>query len=333
MKKEARRMGKRFVHASYVLLTTLVYDKQLIRCTDRSPLPSAPVSNSRLLYAGVRGSLTSLACVALTGSCTLSGRDRGVRPRGDGGIEVPSAGWHGPADVGRHSLPDHRHSMIERPLAVVNGVVILCHSTGNAQSPNGPSMAFPSRIGDAIFWDRDLSRLRGACLPLGPQGLRGAEPGSARLQAVHAGPAREDHRRPGAQACRRGSSTGSRRGRSRCLRSPGRRRGPTVADLADRFMRAHVAVNCKPATAVRYDGLLRNCILPVLGSMPIGSVERTHVADLHYALRDRPSSANRSVDILKKMYSLAEVWGPSPAGAEPRAGPCASTRSASRSGF
>ena len=93
--------------------------------------------------------------------------------------------------------------------------------------------------------------------------------------------------------------------------------GPTVADLADRFMRAHVAVNCKPATAVRYRGLLKNSILPVLGSMPIGSVDRAHVADLHHALRDRPSTANRSVDILKKMFSLAEDWGLHPQSRNP----------------
>ena len=37
---------------------------------------------------------------------------------------------------------------------------------------------------------------------------------------------------------------------------------PTVADLADRYMRAHVAVNCKPSTAVRYRGVLDNGILP-----------------------------------------------------------------------
>ena len=43
--------------------------------------------------------------------------------------------------------------------------------------------------------------------------------------------------------------------------------------------------------------------------MPIGAVERTHVADLHYRLRGTPTEANAAVKILSKMYSLAPGWG------------------------
>ena len=42
---------------------------------------------------------------------------------------------------------------------------------------------------------------------------------------------------------------------------------PTVADLAERFMAAHVAVNCKPGTVKNYRSLLRLCILPDLGDL------------------------------------------------------------------
>ena len=44
---------------------------------------------------------------------------------------------------------------------------------------------------------------------------------------------------------------------------------PTVADLAERFMRAHVEVNCKPATAGFYSHALDKHILPALGAMPV----------------------------------------------------------------
>ena len=46
----------------------------------------------------------------------------------------------------------------------------------------------------------------------------------------------------------------------------------TVAGLAERYMRAHVAVQCKPSTAGIYLGVLDNHILPELGGLPVGAV-------------------------------------------------------------
>ena len=46
-------------------------------------------------------------------------------------------------------------------------------------------------------------------------------------------------------------------------------------------------------------------------------VERSHVTKLHYALRDKPVSANRTVDVLNTMLTLAEAWGLRPAGSNP----------------
>ena len=92
---------------------------------------------------------------------------------------------------------------------------------------------------------------------------------------------------------------------------------PTVADLAERFMEAHVKINCKPSSAMHYRRTLDNHILPALGSTAVRAVERTHVAQLHHSLRDRPVAANRTVDILSKMLSLAEAWEMRPAGSNP----------------
>ncbi len=83
---------------------------------------------------------------------------------------------------------------------------------------------------------------------------------------------------------------------------------PTVADLAARFLDAHVDVNCKPSSAVHYRRVLENHILPALGAITVAAVERSHVARLHHSLRDTPVAANRTVDILSKMLSLAEAW-------------------------
>ncbi len=96
----------------------------------------------------------------------------------------------------------------------------------------------------------------------------------------------------------------------------------TVADLAERYMRVHVAAHCNAHTAGIYRGSLDNHILPALGEMPIGAVERSHVATLHYRLRDTPRAANRALMILSKMFSLATAWGL----AQEKPNPCRSVR-------
>ena len=96
----------------------------------------------------------------------------------------------------------------------------------------------------------------------------------------------------------------------------------TVADLAERYMRVHVAAHCNAHTAGIYRGSLDNHILPALGEMPLGAVERSHVAALHYRLRDTPRAANRALMILSKMFSLAVAWGLAPE----RPNPCRSVR-------
>ena len=85
--------------------------------------------------------------------------------------------------------------------------------------------------------------------------------------------------------------------------------GALVTDLAERFMREHVAVRCKPWTVMSYRGALAKWILPALGRMAIGAVEHEHVAALHYRLRDIPYRANQVLAILNRMFSLAETWG------------------------
>ena len=171
---------------------------------------------------------------------------------------------------------------------------------------------------DAIFWDRNLQGFGVRVYPSGRKVYvvqsRGPD-GSKRVTLGRHGKITAEQARKSAAEVIDRIKTGLEPFPSERETEPDT--GPTIADLADRFMHAHVAVNCKPATAVRYRGLLKNSILPVLGSLPIGSVDRAHVADLHHALRDRPSTANRSVDILKKMFSLAEVWGLHPQGRNP----------------
>ena len=91
----------------------------------------------------------------------------------------------------------------------------------------------------------------------------------------------------------------------------------TVAGLAERYWRAHVAVNCKAKTAALYRIVLDKHILPALGKMPLGTVGRAEIAALHYGLRGTPYMANRTIEVASKMFSLAEAWGLAPPGGNP----------------
>ena len=92
---------------------------------------------------------------------------------------------------------------------------------------------------------------------------------------------------------------------------------PTVADLAQRYMEAHAAVNCNTHTRKSYRSALDNHILPALGSKPVTEVHRSDAEALHYELRDTPRQANRVLMVLSKMFSLAENWGLAPLGRNP----------------
>ena len=91
---------------------------------------------------------------------------------------------------------------------------------------------------------------------------------------------------------------------------------PTVADLAERYLESHVRVNCRPKTIVSYERKIRRHVIPELGHIPLGELERSHISALHHRLRDRPYEANRVVKVLSGMFRLAEAWGMMPPGRE-----------------
>ena len=93
--------------------------------------------------------------------------------------------------------------------------------------------------------------------------------------------------------------------------------GPTVAELAERYLREHVALRCKPNTVKSYRRVIERHILPRLGRVPIGALDRALVAELHYRLRKTPVAANDTVGVLSRMLNRAEAWGLVPAGSNP----------------
>ena len=168
--------------------------------------------------------------------------------------------------------------------------------------------------GDAVLWDRDLPGFGVRVYPTGRKVYvvqsRGPH-GPRRVTLGRHGEIAAD------KARRRAADVIDRIKRGEDPVPPEPEPVLTVAGLAERYMEAHVAVNCNAHTAWTYRGSLRNHILPALGTLPIEEVDRTEAAALHYGLRDTPRAANRALMVLSKMFSLAEAWGLVPPGGNP----------------
>ena len=167
---------------------------------------------------------------------------------------------------------------------------------------------------DVIFWDRELAGFGVRVYPSGRkvyvvQSRAGGGPRRVTL-GTHGEITATQARLRAAQVIDR-----IKRGEEPAVPPP--RSGTTVADLAERYMSAHVAQNCNAHTAGIYRGSLENHILPALGMMPLAMVESAHVTALHYNLRETPRAANRALSVLSKMFTLAAAWGMVADGANP----------------
>ena len=93
--------------------------------------------------------------------------------------------------------------------------------------------------------------------------------------------------------------------------------GPTIAEVAERYMKEHVAVRCKPSTVRGCQYTLDRYLLPAFGARPLGTIGREEVAALQYRLHKTPTMANRVVDLLSRLFNMAEAWGVAPDGGNP----------------
>jgi integrase len=92
----------------------------------------------------------------------------------------------------------------------------------------------------------------------------------------------------------------------------------TVRELAERFDEEHIAVHLKASTAKEYRRNLQLFILPAIGQLRIVDVTRADIAKYHHDWRHRPYQANRNLEIISKMFNLAELWGLRHDGTNPR---------------
>jgi integrase len=96
------------------------------------------------------------------------------------------------------------------------------------------------------------------------------------------------------------------------------RRAITVKELAERFQKEHIDLRLKPSTAKGYKRLLERFVLPRLGNHRVTEVTRADIAQLHHDLRHIAYDANRCLEMISKMFNLAEMWGLRPDGSNPR---------------
>ena len=167
---------------------------------------------------------------------------------------------------------------------------------------------------DTVFWDRDLPGFGIRVYPSGAKVYVVQTRAFGRSKRVTVG----RHGALSADQARK-EATGIiariKAGESPVLEEPVA--DPTVADLAERYRREYVAMHCKPATVSHYGLMLQKHIVPALGEFLVGEVERRHILGFQYTLNTMPTVANRTVDILVKMFNLAEDWGWRPPGRNP----------------
>ena len=91
----------------------------------------------------------------------------------------------------------------------------------------------------------------------------------------------------------------------------------TMSALARRFMDEYAPAHLKPSTARLYRKIIENRILPRFGKRRVSDISKSDVVALHHDMRDVPDHANRTLSVLSRMLTLAEVWEMRPEGANP----------------
>lgn len=160
---------------------------------------------------------------------------------------------------------------------------------------------------DTVFWDRDLTGFGVRVYPTGSKvyiaQARGPE-GPKRVAVGRHGVIHADQARKRAALVIARIKAGD-EAVPKPMKPVG---GPTVAELAKRYLAEYVSVRCKPRTVKTVRSVICRHIVPALGKMPLAAVERAHVAEMHQRLSATPAVANQAVRALSAMYKLAESW-------------------------
>lgn len=95
------------------------------------------------------------------------------------------------------------------------------------------------------------------------------------------------------------------------------RKGITMRELAERYIKEHLAPKRKASTVHEWRRLLRTRILPRIGNRKAAALSRNDVERLHRSLARTPTTANRVVSVISAMLGFAERRDLRPQGPNP----------------
>ena len=173
------------------------------------------------------------------------------------------------------------------------------------------------RASEYFIWDDDIPGLGLRVLPSGRKGYVVQYRAGRRSRRMSLGPST-------VLTCEQartraiGIIAAARNGEDPAAERDAGRKAITVKELAERFDREHISLRVKPSTAKEYRRNLERFILPALGRLTVTGITRADVAKFHHDLRHIPYQANRCLEVISKMFSLAELWGIRPDGSNPR---------------
>lgn len=110
---------------------------------------------------------------------------------------------------------------------------------------------------------------------------------------------------------------GVRKGKDPSAEKSAARRAPTVKELFERFIADDSEPRNKPTTVEANRGYGRLYIVPHLGETRVADVARADISSLMKRMSKFPTNANRVLSAVRKMFSMAEVWGMRPDGSNP----------------
>ena len=178
--------------------------------------------------------------------------------------------------------------------------------------------ALPVGEREAVFWDRDLTGFGVRVHPSGSKVYIVQTRARGKTRRVTIGrhgvwtPERARREAGRLLASLKAGETPTRPGAD----SPSAN-GPTIAEMAERYMTGHVAVRCKPTTQRGCRHILDKFLLPRFGALRLSEVTPDHVAALHYRMRATPTMANQTVSLLSRLFYTAAKSGEAPAGGNP----------------
>ena len=173
------------------------------------------------------------------------------------------------------------------------------------------------RSSDYFVWDDELPGFGLRVLPSGRKGYVVQYRAGRRSRRISLGPST-------VLACEQARNqamtiiAAARNGEDPAAKRDTDREAITVIELADRVDKEHIALRVKASTGKEYRRNLKRFILPALSRLRVNELTRADVAKFHHDLRHIPYQANRCLEIISKMFSLAEMWGLRPDGSNPR---------------